>query len=86
MQNKVITFDPELKETILKALGKSIDEEGYIVQASHPENRVLDIEGTEVKLEEFGGYRKGSEIFVKSDIGSIIKFYERYLRKNHGIN
>lgn len=80
MESKIITFDPELKHRILKALGKTVDSEGFIVQASDETNRVLDIYGEEVKVAEFGGYKEGSELFVKSDISALIKFYEGHLR------
>lgn len=70
-----ITFDEELAPDILSAFGKSIDKDGYIVESSTGE-KVPSKDGSEVKLAEFGGIIKGSEIFLKSDIASLINFVE----------
>jgi len=69
---KIITFEKEAKIEILEAFNKTVDENGYIVEKENHSQRVLTIDGEELKLEDFAGIRKGSEIFIKSDLLSII--------------
>lgn len=68
---KSITFDKGSKEFILKALGKSVDGEGYIIDASS--KRVPSHDGTSFTVEEFAGIVKGSEIYIKSDVVSLVE-------------
>ena len=73
MEN-TITFNESLKEEVLKnILNKDIDEEGYIVEKDTNE-RVLAPDGSEVNIEQFAGFENGSEIFIKDDIPSLIKY------------
>ncbi len=69
----VITFEESAKKEILSFFEKSIDEKGYIVETQDPTQRVITLGGEEIKLDEFAGIRKGSEIFIKSDLYSLIK-------------
>ncbi len=69
--NKIITFNESAKEFILDCFGKEVDKEGYIVEKDTKE-AVLTPDGEPLELEEFAGIRKGSQIFFKSDIFSII--------------
>lgn len=69
---KGITFDKLAKKEILSLFNKSVDDEGYIVEKEDETQRVLTPQGEEIKLEDFAGIRKGSEIFVKSDFPSLI--------------
>ena len=48
-----------------------MDSEGFIVEKNDPTQRVITPEGEEIRLEEFAGIRKGSEIFIKSDLPSL---------------
>ena len=73
---KVITFEKDAKLEILKAFNKTIDDNGYIVESANPAQKVLTIDGEELKLEDFAGIRKGSEIFIKSDLMSIINLVD----------
>lgn len=68
----VITFDSESKRDILSFFGKSLDEEGYIVETDNPSQRVITPDHEEITLNEFAGIRKGSEIYIKSDLPSLI--------------
>ena len=70
--NKLV-FDKNTRGFILSAFDKAVDHEGYIVEKTHLEQRVLSRDGQEVKEEEFAGIRKGSEIFIKSDLPSLIQ-------------
>lgn len=70
--NIKITFSKESKNQILDLFDKSIDMEGFIVEKENPETRVITIDGEEIHQDNFGGIRKGSEIFFKNDLPSLI--------------
>jgi len=72
MNKKIITYDESLKNEILSIFNKGVDGENFIVEKD-TNLRVLTPEGEEVKLGEFAGISKGSEVFIKSDIRSLIK-------------
>ena len=67
-----ITFDKTSKQAFLSFLGKSVDKEGYIVESQTPTQRVISRHGG-IQLNEFAAICKGSEIFYKSDITSLIE-------------
>ena len=75
----VITFDDSAKEYILELLGKTLDDEGYIVEKNDPTVRVLSPDGEEIHISEFGGVMKGSEMFIKDDIVSLMRLKDRGL-------
>lgn len=68
-----IVFDKELKKFILDSFSKSVDGEGYIIERNNIQQRVLAPDGTEVALSQFGGIKRGSEVFIKSDLPSLIE-------------
>jgi hypothetical protein len=70
---KTILFDESAKEFILSAFDKDIDESGFIVEKNNPGQRVLAQDGQEVEAKDFAGIKKGSEVFIKSDLISLIK-------------
>lgn len=71
---KKIIFTKDNKEFVLDSFNKKVDSEGYIVEKSDPTQRVLAPDGHEVTLNEFAGLRRGgSEVFIKSDILSLIE-------------
>lgn len=70
---KVVTFDKSAKNFILDSFNKTTDEEGYVIEKDNPTQRVLTSDGLEIKQEEFGGVKKGSEVYIKSDLISLIK-------------
>ena len=78
MNVKKITFEnkPEIKQYLLHLLGKEV-KDSYIID-SNSGKRVLSLNGEEVKFKEFAGIRKGSEIIFKSDIGSLIDYFQKY--------
>jgi hypothetical protein len=43
------------------------------VEKKDPSQKVLAIDGNELNYDEFAGIKKGSEIFIKSDLNSIVK-------------
>lgn len=71
-----IIFDTASKEHLLQCFEKSIDAEGYIVESNDPSQRVITPEGNEILFEDFGGIRKGSEIFFKNDLPSLIELVD----------
>lgn len=77
---KAFTFDKSARADILTYLKKAVDGEGYIVEKENLTQRVLTQEGEEIHESKFGGIRKGSEIFIKSDLVSLINLYD-YLAK-----
>lgn len=71
--NISLTFDSSLKEEILGFFDKKINEDGIIVEKLDPSQQVLSTDGQEVKIEEFGGVKKGSEVFIKNDLISLMR-------------
>jgi hypothetical protein len=67
-----ITFDSSARDFILGAFGKATHN-GFIVQRSHPQQKVLTPRGEDIPVDEFAGVRKGSKVFVKSDIVSLVE-------------
>ncbi len=76
LQEGVITFDAGLKLEILSCFNKTVDDSGYIVECDDPGQRVLTPNGEDVALDEFAGIKKGSEIFIKADLPSLIEFLD----------
>ena len=69
-----ITFDKSMKEKILDLFGKAVNEDGIIVEKENPDNAVLSSEdGQPIHIDEFGGIMKGSEIFIRNDVVSLMK-------------
>jgi hypothetical protein len=72
MIKDVITFEASAKEDILSFFDKSVDDEGLIVEKNNPSQRVITLDGEEISLKEFAGIKRGSEIFIKSDLISLM--------------
>ena len=72
---KTITFDKGISREILQMFNKKVDEEGRIVEEDGCP--VFTPEGEEVTIDEFAGIANGSEIFIKSDLPSLIDFSKR---------
>jgi len=79
-----ITFDNNLatKKFILGIFGKSVDADGYITEKATGK-RILGYNGQEITVNEFGGVKNGSEIYIKKDIVSLVEFYSKYLLASH---
>ena len=75
MQDKGIrlTFDESAKREILGFFNKDVNDDDLIVEKDNPQQKVLSIEGDEVSLKEFGGIKKGSELFIKNDLLSLMR-------------
>lgn len=73
MEKVRITFDSSVKKDILDFLDKTVNKEGFIVEKQNPEQKVLTFDGQEISLEEFGGVKRGSEVFIKNDLVSLMR-------------
>ena len=79
MLNITFNNDPKTKKFILSLLDKRVNEDGVIVNKDG--TPVIDIDGNEITLDEFGLVASGSEIFVKDNIVSLLKYHNTYLEK-----
>lgn len=70
-----ITFDKSARAFVLDAFGKTA-KDGFVVEKSNTAQKVLTPRGEEIPVQEFAGVRKGSAIFVKSDIVSLVEAAE----------
>jgi hypothetical protein len=53
MIDPVTTFDRDVVKEILYCFDKSIDDEGYVIDANN--KRVLAMDGKEIKVDDIGG-------------------------------
>ena len=72
-----ITFDKKAKKEVLELLDKTVDEDGMIVEKDNPKQRVLTFDGEEISLQELGGVQKGSEVFIRNNLVSLIRLSKR---------
>lgn len=70
---QVITFHKSVKTFILNTFDKKINKDGVIVEKKNPQQKVLAPDGQEVTIEQFAGIKRGSEVFIKSDLLSLLK-------------
>jgi hypothetical protein len=70
-----ILFTQRALPFILAAFGKSINADGIIIETSTGDP-VLTPDGEVIDANELGGLKKGSEIFLKDDLYSIMKLAE----------
>lgn len=68
-----ITFDTSAKNFILESFGKITNKEGYLVEKSNLEQKVLTQDGQDITEDEFGGIIPGSTIFVKNDLPTVME-------------
>ena len=71
-----ITFDTSAKDFVLESFDKKINKDGFVVEKSNPAQKVLANDGQELLVEDFAGIKKGSEVFIKSGIHSLIKLFD----------
>ncbi len=71
----LVTFDRSALDFVLDAFGKKV-RDGYLVEKADTKQRVLTPRGEDIPVSELAGIRRGSAIFVKSDIVSIIEAAE----------
>ena len=73
-----LTFDKSLKKEVLEFFNKEVNNDGIIVEKSNPSQIVISTDGQEVKIEEFGGIKKGSEVFIKNDLISLMRLSKKW--------
>ncbi len=73
MADYSLTFSTSAKKAILDFLDKSVDDAGMIVEKDNPKQRVLTFEGNEISIDEFGGVKKGSEVFISNNFVSLMR-------------
>ncbi len=72
-----VIFDKSLSKEILSTFGKEVNKDEVIVEKSNPSQAVLTPTGEEINIDEFAGITRGSEVFIKSDLISLIDFSKR---------
>lgn len=78
MSTPTMIFNESTRNFVLEAFGLSVDPEGYIVEARNTYQRVLSINGSELKADKFAGIRRGSLLFFESDIHSLMILADRF--------
>ena len=68
-----VLFDSSVKNQILDIFDKEVDSQGYIKEKSKSAEHILTQSGEEIKRDRFAGIRKGSEIFLKSDLPTYLE-------------
>jgi hypothetical protein len=76
-----LVFDKSAKDFVLDSFHKKVDDDGYIVEKSNPLQKVMTIDGQDILADQFAGIRKGSEIYVRSDIISLIEMCDDMHKK-----
>lgn len=75
MTTAKLLFTDKSLPLILEAFGKSIGENGLIIETLTGEP-VLTPDGEEITASEICALKKGSEIFIKQDLNSIVNLAE----------
>ena len=75
IQGAKIYFSEGNTELILEAFGKGINDEGYLYELES-EELTMTPSNEEILASQFGGIKKGSEIFLKDDLTTIIDIVE----------
>ena len=76
MANFSMVFDDSVKEEVLELFGKKV-KDGMVVEGDNPDEVVRGIDGLELSLREFGGVIHGSELFINSNIASLMKLAKK---------
>lgn len=66
-----LVFTEKAMPLILEAFGKSINDDGFIIETSTGEP-VLTPEGEELSANDFCGLKNGSEVFIKDNLYSVM--------------
>lgn len=74
MNKPKLLFTEKALPLILEAFDKSISADGLIVDSNG--EPVLTPDGEVIEASRFGGLKKGSEIFIKDDLYSIMNLSE----------
>lgn len=66
-----MSFDESAREYILSIFNKKIVDGKVLEMESNEE--VMSFEGNPLTVDDFGGIKKGSEIFIEDNVVSLIK-------------
>jgi len=75
MLNITFANDKNSKYLALAMINKTTDDEEYLIDID-TKRRVLTKKGEIIHVDDFGGFRNGSEIFFKNDYVSILEDLE----------
>jgi hypothetical protein len=73
MSLKYITFDEGVKKFVLNSFDKEVTSDGFVVEKENTEQKVITPDGDELTEQNFAGIKKGSEVYIKSDIVSLVR-------------
>lgn len=73
----ILTFEDPATDFILDLFDKTVNDDGLIANKSDPEDVVYTPAGITIQRNEFAGIRKGSEIFIRSDIDSVLELVDQ---------
>lgn len=76
MTDITLTFHESAAEYVVESFGREVDSEGYIVDPETGERETTP-EGNPVKIDEFAGIEKGSEIFLDDDFETLVQHIKR---------
>ena len=76
ISEQIITFDTSAKREVLSFFDKTTDADGYLIEMEDPAQKVITPSGEEITFDEFAGIRKGSEIYIKNDLPSLIELLD----------
>jgi hypothetical protein len=72
-----IVFEESRLEYLLDLFDKETDEEGYIVDSESGERVTPRESDRPIKAEDLGVVGRGSELFVRDEVDSIVEFVDR---------
>ena len=70
--SKIITFEKNTKEDILDLFDCAVDADGYIIEKQSGQ-KVPSSDGEPLELKDFVGLKKGSLVFIRTGINSVIE-------------
>src|SRR3989338_9232945 len=72
LMHNIVTFEPAARKLILEALDITEDSQGFLIEKGNTSVKVLSRKGDELRAEDLGAIKKGSLLFFKSDLPSLI--------------
>lgn len=74
--SETLTFDESAAEFVLESFGRSVDEEGYVVDNETGERETTE-GGNEIHRKHFAGVEDGSIIFLDDDFNTLVRHVKR---------
>jgi len=76
MKKGFVVFDSSAKEFVLGVFGKTVDKDGFIIDKNTKEKE-LSPSLEPLTMNDFAGICKGSLLFVKNDLPSLVDLSDR---------